>query len=146
MLAVKPKLLTDSFLKFATQASHVLHIQTEEDYEYALILVEYLIDVAEDTESDPRNDLIAIVANSIKEYESKQDSIVKFDELSVSMDQGVSMLRHLMVQYQLNISDFQNEIGSKPLVSMILNGKRSLTKEHIVKLSKRFNIGPALFF
>jgi len=29
---------------------------------------------------------------------------------------------------------------------MILNGKRNLTKDHIAKLSARFNVSPALFF
>ncbi len=146
MLASQPKLLTNSFLKFAKQASHILHIQTEKDYEYALNLVEYLIGGAEDSEKDPINDLITIISNSIREYESKQDNIVKFDEFSEKMEPGISMLRHLIDQYQLKMSDFKEEIGSKPLVSMILHGKRSLTKDHIANLSKRFQVSPALFF
>jgi len=32
------------------------------------------------------------------------------------------------------------------LVSMILNGKRNLTKEHITKLSQRFSLNPSAFF
>jgi len=56
------------------------------------------------------------------------------------------VLRVLMDQHNLTISEFKNEIGSKSLVSMILNGKRNLTKEHICKLSQRFNLNPSLFF
>ena len=51
-----------------------------------------------------------------------------------------------MSQYHLKGEDLKNEIGSKSLVSMILNGKRKLTTEHIQALSNRFNISPSLFF
>jgi HTH-type transcriptional regulator/antitoxin HigA len=51
-----------------------------------------------------------------------------------------------MEQHNLTVSGFKDVIGSKPLVSMILNGKRNLTKEHITKLSQRFSLNPAVFF
>ncbi|MGR6833758.1 type II toxin-antitoxin system HigB family toxin [Aliivibrio wodanis] len=38
------------------------------------------------------------------------------------------------------------DIGGKSLVSMILNGSRKLTKEHIQAISSKYNISPALFF
>ena len=38
------------------------------------------------------------------------------------------------------------EIGSKSLVSKILNGHRRLTIDHIKALSNRFGIDPVLFF
>jgi antitoxin component HigA of HigAB toxin-antitoxin module len=31
-------------------------------------------------------------------------------------------------------------------VSEVLNGKRKINKNHIDKLSKRFNVSPAVFF
>ena len=46
---------------------------------------------------------------------------------------------------ELKGTDFP-KIGNKTLISKILNGRRSLTKEHIAKLSERFAISPALFF
>ncbi|TAK63475.1 MAG: helix-turn-helix domain-containing protein [Methylobacter sp.] len=49
-------------------------------------------------------------------------------------------------QHNLTVSDLKEEIDSKSLVSMILNGKRNLTKDHINKLAKRLNINPAVFF
>jgi len=36
--------------------------------------------------------------------------------------------------------------GSKSMVSRVLSGERSLNKNHIMALSKRFNIDPGLFF
>lgn len=43
-----------------------------------------------------------------------------------------------MSQHHLTLVDFKNEIGSKSLVSMILNGKGNLTKEHLGKIVKTF--------
>jgi len=51
----------------------------------------------------------------------------------------------LMDQNNLGTADLP-EIGSKSLVSKILNGHRRLTIDHINSLSKRFGISPALFF
>jgi HTH-type transcriptional regulator/antitoxin HigA len=50
-----------------------------------------------------------------------------------------------MYQYQLKADDLKEEIGSKSLVSMILNGTRNLTVDHIKALSVRFNTSPAVF-
>lgn len=36
-----------------------------------------------------------------------------------------------MDQHKLNTTDFQNEIGGKSMVSMILNSKRNLSLEQI---------------
>lgn len=62
------------------------------------------------------------------------------------MDSGVALLKTLMEQHQLKAEDLKSELGSKSLVSMILNGSRKLTVKHIEALSRRFGISPALFF
>jgi HTH-type transcriptional regulator/antitoxin HigA len=146
MLALKPENLTSSFLGFASEASNILHIKTEHDYQEALKVVEHLFLEAKDTADDPLNDLIDIISRAIDEYELKQEDIAKFEKEANNMTQEISVLKVLMDQHNLTLADFKNEIGSKSLVSMILNGKRNLTKEHIVKISKRFNLNPALFF
>ena len=146
MLALKPENLTNSFLGFASEASNILHIKTEHDYQEALEVVEHLFLEAKDTIDDPLNDLIDIISRAIEKYELKQEDIIKFEKEANNTTQEVSVLRVLMEQHNLKLADFNNEIGSKSLVSMILNGKRNLTKEHIAKISKRFNLDPALFF
>lgn len=146
MLTIEPKSVTNSFINFASQASRILHINRKEDYECALQFVEYLIDITDDSKDNPINDLILIISNAINEYESNQDDIIEFEISTQNIDPGISMLRHLIDQYGLKLSDFKEEIGSKTLISLILNGKRSLTKEHITNLSKRFSVSPSLFF
>ena len=146
MLALKPENLTSSFLGFASEASNILHIKTEHDHQEALKVVEHLFLEAKDTADDPLNDLIDIISRAIEEYELKQENIAKFEKEANNVTQEISVLKVLMDQHNLTLADFKNEIGSKSLVSMILNGKRNLTKEHIAKISKRFNLNPALFF
>ncbi len=146
MLARKPETLTNSFLRFSLEASNILHIKTEQDYQDALETIDHLFSTAKDTADDPLNDLIALVSKSIEKYEATQEAIIAFDEEANNTNQEISVLRVLMSQHHLTLADFKDEIGSKSLVSMILNGKRNLTKEHIAKISKRFNLDPASFF
>ena len=146
MLATKPETLTNSFLGFAHDASNILNIKSDKAYEEALELIEHLFNEANDTIDEPLNDLIDIISKAIGKYESSLEDIVKFDNEANNISQEISVLRVLMEQHHLTVSCFKNEIGSKSLVSMILNGKRNLTKEHITKLSKRFTLNPAVFF
>ncbi len=146
MLALKPETLTSSFLGFASEASNILHIKTEQDYQDALETMEHLFTTAEDTKDDPLNDLIEIISRAIAKYEAGQEDIVAFDKKANNTSQEISVLRVLMSQHNLKLTDFKDEIGSKSLVSMILNGKRNLTKEHIANISTKFNLDPASFF
>ncbi|MBL7004486.1 MAG: helix-turn-helix domain-containing protein [Gammaproteobacteria bacterium] len=146
MLAFKQNTLTLSFLGFASEASNILHIKTEKDYAEALETIEHLFTEAKDENNDPLNDLIDIISRAIEEYELSQESIVNFHKDANNINQEISVLRVLIEQHNLTLSAFKDEIGSKSLVSMILNGKRNLTKEHIAKLSERFNLSPAIFF
>jgi len=146
MLAIKQDNVTRSFLGFASEASNLLHIKTEQDYNDALETIEHLFEEANDEVDDPLNDLIDLISRAIEKYESSQENIVSFNKEASETDQEVSVLRVLIAQHNLALSSFQNEIGSKSLVSMILSGKRNLTKEHISKLSARFNLSPSVFF
>ncbi len=146
MLALKPETLTSSFLGFASEASNILHIKSEQDYQDALETMEHLFTTAKDTKDDPLNDLIEIISRAIAKYEAGQEDIVAFEKEANNTRQEISVLRVLMSQHNLKLTDFKDEIGSKSLVSMILNGKRNLTKEHIANISTRFKLDPASFF
>lgn len=56
------------------------------------------------------------------------------------------MLEFMMEQHGLRQSDLINELGSQTTVSLILRGKRKMTREQIEKVSKRFKVTPAIFF
>ena len=146
MVAVKYQALTESFIEFAAQADRFIHIRSPEDYLQTLDLIEELMESADDAENDPRNDLIGVLANSVHAYEALDSELAGFHALTQASDPAVATLRLLMDQYSLTPADLKEDIGSKSLVSMILSGKRALTKEHIANLSARFNLNPAVFF
>ena len=76
--------------------------------------------------------LIDLLWEKIHAYEAPE--FHDFNARAESEDAGASMLRLLMDQFNLTMSDLKNEIGPKSSVSMICNEKRSLTKEYIDKL------------
>ena len=91
------------------------------------------------------NGLIELISRAITAYEAKDPAVIAFEKAVEDNASDVAMLRLLMSQHQLSGSDLP-EIGDKTLVSKILSGERNLTKQHIEKLSKRFQVNPALFF
>jgi HTH-type transcriptional regulator/antitoxin HigA len=140
------KKLEDSFLSFFETAHRAIEIETEEDYEFALDLVEHLMTKAEDREGEPLLRMIDMIAGSIDKYEKCLESMTRFSQEVEAVDPGVSTLRVLINQHNLSYADLQEEIGSKSLVSQILSGSKNLTRAHIANLTKRFNISPELFF
>lgn len=127
--------------QLSEQASFVVEITTEEEYEKALSLMDELID-----DYDHHLVLIELLSASIERWENHSPEFTEFNDRINSGDAGVSCLRLLMDQHKLGVADLP-EIGSKSLVSKILNERdRQLTKQHIEALSQRFNISPALFF
>lgn len=111
----------------------------EKEYQQALELVEYLLI------NDAASPLLELVSVKISAYEKNLPDVIAFREQMDALPPGIAVLKTLIDQYQLNQNDFQNEIGSKSMVSRVLRGERQLTTEHIRKLSQRFGISPALF-
>jgi len=58
----------------------------------------------------------------------------------------LDIIRHLMEVHKLRQKDLADVFGTESIVSDVLNGKRDLAKEHIRRLSARFNVSPAVFF
>ena len=134
--------LKNTAQKLSEQASFLLEITNNDEYEQALALMDELID-----DYDNQKVLIELLSKSIERWEDSNDSeFAEFNQRTTDGDPAVSVLRVLMDQHNLAGADLP-EVGSKSLVSKILNGRdRQLTRQHIDALSKRFNISPALFF
>lgn len=58
----------------------------------------------------------------------------------------VEVLLELMEANGLKQKDLSEIFGAESTVSAVINGKRDMTREHIKKLSDRFNVSPAVFF
>lgn len=133
------------FKDFSRVAAPILYLHDDEAYEDALGIVEYLMELVGEDTTKPENLLIALLGQAIKIYESCDEETRLFEK-DVSDDKSdTAVLRFLIDQHHLTLSDFP-EIGHKSLLSKILSGERNMTKSHIDKLSKRFNLDPSLFF
>ena len=122
------------------EAQFISKIDTDVDYELAMQLMDTLVDDYEN-----QKPLIDVLSRSIEEWENRAKGFADFNRQVETIDSDVALLRTLMDQFGLTANDLKDEIGSKSLVSMILNGSRNLTTRHIRALSERFHVNPALF-
>ncbi len=114
-------------------------IQSHEQYLELLTLMEALVE-----DYDSNQALVNILFPIIEQYEEESEYFREFNERIEGTDKGVALLRVLIDQHRLTLSDLP-EIGGKSLVSMILKGKRALTIPHIKALSARFGVSPYKF-
>jgi HTH-type transcriptional regulator/antitoxin HigA len=76
----------------------------------------------------------------VEAYEAKRHA------MDTSDLRGIDSLRHLLQENGMNASDLARLLGvHASMGSKILNGERSLTVEHLRKLSQRFKVRPELF-
>ncbi|WP_421911260.1 helix-turn-helix domain-containing protein [Marinobacter sp.] len=124
------------------QVPFVAHIETQDDYERALELMDELVD-----DYGANRLLIEILAASIERWEDQSAEFVDFNAAVAETDRGIAVLKTLMAQHGLGVADLP-ELGSKGNVSKILNGAegKKLTRKHMEALSKRFGVPPVLFF
>lgn len=115
-------------------------ITSDEQYNELIALMDELVE-----DYDQNQVLIDLLFPVIERYEEQAPRFAEFNQHIEGIDQGVAMLKVIIDQHNLTLSDFENEIGKKSLVSQILNNKRSLTIPHIKALSDRFGIPREMF-
>ncbi|MFB2980712.1 type II toxin-antitoxin system HigA family antitoxin [Microseira sp. BLCC-F43] len=111
-------------------------IASEDEYNRVLESIENLMARGEEL-SPEENSLLELLSILVETYEDSQ-----FPE-EASSPQAV--LLHLMEARGLKQVDLVEIIGSKGVVSEIVNGKRSISKAQAKALGEFFNLSPALF-
>ncbi len=106
-------------------------------YKQAINKLDELLDIVGDNENHPLSVILHALGSLISDYENNAVA-----ELNTS---PVKRLKYLMEQEGLTQKDLVNELGTQSIVSEILNNKRELNKRHILALSQRFNLSPAVF-
>lgn len=129
----------DNLLKHAPMLAHI-HGDTE--YESALEFIETLMEVIGDNPDDPRWGLLEVATKVVDNYEAR--TYPEIDEFFEQHHGPASVIRVLMDQYHLNMSDFP-EIGSSDIVAGILEGNKDMSLRQVKALSARFRIDPSLF-
>jgi HTH-type transcriptional regulator/antitoxin HigA len=115
-------------------APHVIHNDEElELYTKALFGL-----TAIDHPNTAQAEAIELLSLLVERYESQRYPIPAADPVTV--------LRFLMDQNGLSQRDIVQDIGgSESLVSMIMNGQRNLTVDHIRNLSAQFHVSASVF-
>jgi len=115
-------------------APHVIHSDRQlAEYTDALF---YLTEKTDRTSEE--QEAVELLTLLIEHYESGHYPVPDTDAASV--------LRFLLEQSGLSQRDIADDLGGESAVSLILNGKRQLNRDHIGRLSRRFNVSPAVFF
>ncbi len=112
-------------------------IRTEKENEaYTKIL--YDLDRRSKTLTAGEEELAELLTLLIEDFEEKQYELPRAKPLDV--------LHFLMDQHGLKQKDLVDVFGTPSIVSEVLSGKRDLNKDHIKRLSERFDVSPELFF
>lgn len=113
-------------------------IRTEGDNERALAQVESLMNKESLTSAE--TDLFELLVQLIEHFE---DEHYAFPEEKQA--QPLDMLKFLIESNHLKQADLVGIIGSKGVVSEVINGKRGISKAMAIALGQRFNVNPGLF-
>jgi HTH-type transcriptional regulator/antitoxin HigA len=111
-------------------------VRTEEELDAAFAIIDEL--TARDELSAAEADFLDVLGDQVERYE---DEHVEMPRVS-----DAQMLRSLMEENEVSQADVVRGTGiSKTVLSLVLNGKRDLTREHIEILSRYFGISPVVF-
>jgi HTH-type transcriptional regulator/antitoxin HigA len=110
-------------------------ITTEAEYDQALETVEKLM--ADKQRTPEQTAILQLLVTLIEEFENNQ--------YSIEASSPYAMLEHLMDARGIKQSDLVGIIGSKGVVSEVMNRKRAISKAQAKALGEFFNVSPALF-
>ena len=122
--------------KYALEVSSPTPITSERQHREYLSVLDKL--ASKDNPTNEEEKYAEVLMALIEAYEEEHHSIPDASPVQV--------LRALMDANDLRQKDLAPIFGSESIVSEVLHKKRGLNKTHIEKLSKRFNISPAVFF
>lgn len=110
-------------------------ITSEEEYDLALNSAEKLMNCK--NRSPEQTAILQLLVNLIEEYESKH--------YPMGESSPHEILQYLIEVRGLNESDLVDIIGSKSVVSEIVNGNTEISKNQAKLLGEFFHVSPELF-
>jgi HTH-type transcriptional regulator/antitoxin HigA len=126
----------EAMLKAATEfwpkvAALTVPVTSKRQYQTMVKLLDAVLDAGGADERHPLASLAGILGERIEEYEATHQPIREIT--------GVALVRELMKQHGLKQSEVP-EIGPQSVVSLVLNGRRELNGDQIIRLSQRFGV------
>jgi len=112
-------------------------LRNSKEYDIAASILDEL--VLRDNLSKGEADYLDALSTFIETYDEKHFPI------ETKHLKPLDMLQFLMEQNDMTSADLGKLLGSRSAASMILSGKRSLSKTHIRKLAARFKLDASVF-
>ncbi|WP_055074578.1 type II toxin-antitoxin system HigA family antitoxin [Pseudanabaena sp. 'Roaring Creek'] len=110
-------------------------VTTEEESDRALSIVESLL--AEENISPEKEQILRLLVTLIEKFED--------ENYQLAASTSHSILLHLMEERGLRQADLVGVIGSRGVVSEVVNGKRTISKGQSKSLGEFFHVDPSLF-
>jgi HTH-type transcriptional regulator/antitoxin HigA len=112
-------------------------IRSKRELDRAMKLAGHLAINDEGTLSRGEQDYLDALTVFIEDYQRRHPVSMPVTPLA--------MLRHLMEERDMNISELGQVIGSQSNASLILSGKRAISRRVMQLLSRHFGVEPAVF-
>jgi len=132
--------LTLSPTRYGKLLAKTLPKRIENDAEFGRFVetMEKLSLAIERGEASPEEEALhSLLSALIREYDDRTEPLPPLDPLR--------LLRFLMDQRGLRPADLTPIFGARSIASLVLSGKRELSKTHIRRLAEFFHVSPALF-
>jgi HTH-type transcriptional regulator/antitoxin HigA len=113
-------------------------IETEEENEKALAVIDRLMSKDEDDLSPEEDRLLHLLALLVEDFEKRTYPMGETSNPQVAV-------RELMREHELRQTDMVDIFGSQGVVSQVLNGKREISKAQARRLSERFRLPIDIF-
>ncbi len=113
-------------------------IRTKRDLDRATKIAGHLATYEEDTLPVGEQDYLDALTVFIEDYQRRHPA--ELPDVS-----PLAMLKHLMEQRDMNVSELGVVIGSQSNASLILSGKRAISKRVIRLLSEHFGVPAGVF-
>lgn len=114
-------------------------VRNEKQYDSAVAFLGRLAVRGESRLDSGEKAYLAALSQFVEDYERDRHSIDTADLTPLET------LKYLMRQNAMRPVDLGTILGSRSIASPILNGKRELSKAHIMTLAEYFRVAPGLF-
>jgi len=137
-MKLRIKKMKDSYFELVRQFP-LIPIKSDRQYDDAIAFLEPLVVKGESSLDSGEAAYVQALSVFVEDYEQEHHRI-KTRNLA-----PIDVLKFLMTENQMKAIDLGKILGSRSVASQVLNGKRALSKKHIIALSQRFKVDPGLF-
>ena len=119
-------------------------IRTSAEYARAGEILAELFDRADSGLTSDESDYADVLGRLIREYDERHSSIL-LKRAGGRKPTPVEVLKYLLEEHGMNTTGLGSLVGGSGQASLILSGKRELSKANIRTLAAHFNVSAALF-